>query len=52
LTVTPFTHEDFKAGLWPREEIAAKVRLLVAKAAGLPVDSVTEETSFCDLFAC
>src|SRR5262249_6458769 len=42
--LTPFTHADYQAGLWPREEIAAKVRWIVAEVTGVPFEKVTEQT--------
>lgn len=44
LHLTPFRRQDSEAGLWPHEEIAAKVRLIVARATGMPFASVTEDT--------
>jgi hypothetical protein len=52
LQLAPFSHEDYLAGLWPRKDIADKVRLIVARAAGVPFESVTEETRFDDLLGC
>jgi len=49
LHLTPFTREDYQAGLWPREEVAAKVRWIVSRAVGVPFESVTDETQFLDL---
>lgn len=49
LHLTPFSQEDYEAGLWPREDIADKVRLIVARATGTPFDSVTEETRLDDI---
>ncbi len=48
--ITPFSREDYKAGLWPPEAIAAKVRWLVAWEALLPMDAVTDETRLKDVF--
>ena len=50
LHLTPFRREDYEAGLWPREAIALKVRLLCAKVTGLPLESVKDETRLTDLF--
>jgi hypothetical protein len=49
LYLTPFRREDYRAGLWPREAIALKVRVLFAEAAGRPLESVREETRVSDL---
>jgi hypothetical protein len=50
LHVTPFRRVDYEAGLWPRADISAKVRLIIACAAGVPFDRVREDTRFTDLF--
>jgi hypothetical protein len=52
LHLTPFRQEDYKAGLWPREDIAAKVRWITARAAGLPFETVTNETRLLDILGC
>jgi hypothetical protein len=49
LHLTPFRREDYNAGLWPREAIALKVRSICARVAGLPVESVKEDTRWIDL---
>jgi hypothetical protein len=49
LQLTPFRHEDYKAGLWPREDIAAKVRWVVSYSLRMPFEEVTEETSLANL---
>ncbi|OAI45602.1 hypothetical protein AYO44_12730 [Planctomycetaceae bacterium SCGC AG-212-F19] len=49
LQSTPFRHEDYRAGLWPPEDIASKVRLMVAKAAGVSFATITPQTRLCDL---
>ena len=36
LRLTPFRREDYQAGLRPREELAAKVRLIISEATGVP----------------
>jgi hypothetical protein len=41
---TPFRHEDYRAGLWPQEEIAAKVRLIISRAAGVPFADIKNDT--------
>jgi hypothetical protein len=48
--LTPFSPEDYKVGLWTREEVAAKVRQIFADAANVPVQEVKGETSLKDLF--
>ena len=50
LQLRPFRREDYRAGRWPREEIAAKVRFIVARCAGLPFDAIKDETSLAELF--
>jgi len=40
LYLTPFKQVDFKAGLWPQEEIAAKVRMIIACSAGVRFQDV------------
>jgi hypothetical protein len=37
---------------WTREEISEKVRMLIAERAGLPIEEVTEDSRFIDLFGC
>jgi hypothetical protein len=37
LQLTPFRRQDYMAGLWPREAIALRVRMLFARAAGVPL---------------
>ena len=52
LSQTRYSRADAKAGLWPRSEIAAKVRWIVAYQSGLRFEEVTEETSLVDLDCC
>jgi hypothetical protein len=52
LQLAPFSRQDYQNGLWPRKDIADKVRLIVARAAGVPFESITEETRFSDLLDC
>jgi hypothetical protein len=52
LHLTPFRREDYQAGLWPREELAAKVRLIISKAAGVPFAQIRDDSKLCDLFDC
>ena len=44
-----FSKEDVTLGLWPREEISAKVRWIIALNTGYPFDEITEDTLFVDL---
>jgi hypothetical protein len=44
LRLTPFDTRDYKAGLWPPEDIADRVRLLIAEVANLPFESVKRES--------
>jgi hypothetical protein len=44
LHVTRFTLADYKAGLWPREEIAAKVRIIIARNCGVRFDDVHDDS--------
>jgi len=50
LELTPFRHEDYQAGLWPPEEITAKVRQMVAEVAGVSFEEIRPETRLCELF--
>jgi hypothetical protein len=50
LQATPFRRVDYDAGLWPRSELSAKIRLLLAEIAGVPFDDVREDTSLVELF--
>jgi hypothetical protein len=52
LHLSRFMPEDFKAGLWTREEIAAKVRQIFAEDAGVPVDYIKDDTPLMELFEC
>jgi len=44
-----YNAEDAAAGLWPREEIAAKVRWIVAAQSGARFSEITEDTNLYDL---
>jgi len=44
LHLTPFRRQDYERGFWTSEEIAAKVRLIVARATGTPFPLVTNDT--------
>lgn len=50
VSLTPFTMDDFRAGLWPREAIADKVRLMFARESGVPFDSIHDDTPIARLF--
>jgi hypothetical protein len=47
-----FTMEDYKAGLWTQEEIAARVRQILADTAGVSVERITRDTRLEELFGC
>ena len=47
--VTPFRRADYEAGLWPREDLAIKVRSIIADALGLPLVNVREESRLVEL---
>lgn len=49
LCTTSFHADDFRAGLWPREEIAAKVRSIFAQHLGVSYQSITDETRITDI---
>lgn len=51
VSLTPFTIDDFRAGHWPREAIADKVRLVFARESGVPFDSIHDDTSIERLFS-
>jgi hypothetical protein len=42
LHLTPFSPVDYKAGLWPHEDIVDKVRQIVAEVYGLRFEEVDE----------
>lgn len=52
LYITPFKPEDYRAGLWPPEDIAAKVRQVIASTLGIPFDRITNEIRFIDICGC
>lgn len=52
LEVTPVTHEDYKSGRWPRQEIAAKVRQVLARALNIPFEKITDQTRLIDICDC
>lgn len=47
--LTPFNLEDYQAGLWPAEEVANKVRLIIADSTGTAFESIRPETRIADL---
>ncbi len=49
ISQTHYNQEDAAAGLWPRAEISAKVRWIIAYQLGVGFDEVTEDTSILDL---
>lgn len=49
LRLNPFRREDYQAGLWPRQELAAKVRLIISEATGIPFAEIHEDTKLADL---
>ena len=49
LSQTRYRQSDAEAGLWPRSEISAKVRWIVAYHSGLSLKEVTEDMSFLEL---
>lgn len=52
LRLTPFRREDYLAGLWPREDMAAKVRLIIAEVAEVPFAEIRGDTRLFDLIDC
>ncbi len=52
LHLSRFLPEDYRAGLWTHEEIAAKVRQIFAEAAGVPVQNIADDTPLVELFEC
>lgn len=49
IRATPFSQPDYHAGLWPHEDIADKVRLIIAEACNIPVSSIQDDTNLVDL---
>jgi hypothetical protein len=49
LHLTPFKMEDYRAGLWPDEAIAAKVRWILSCNLDVPFGSITDKTRLEDL---
>ena len=52
IRVTPFRRVDYEAGLWRREDIATKVRAIIADLIGLSLDKVREDSRIVDLCDC
>jgi Zn-dependent protease with chaperone function len=52
LHLSRFMPEDYKAGLWTHEEIAAKVRQIFAERAGVAVQNIKDDTPLVELFGC
>lgn len=49
LSQTHYNKEDAEKGLWPREEISAKVRWTIANSMDVGFDEITEETTILEL---
>lgn len=49
LHLTHFNRADHEAGLWTKADTAARVRYLVACAAGRPFSSISDDTKLFDL---
>ncbi len=49
ISQTHYNKADAAKGLWPREEISAKVRWIIANQLGEPFDEITEQTNLLDL---
>jgi len=49
LQLTPFRKQDYHAGLWPREDIAGKIRLVISEATNLPFETIKEERRLSEL---
>lgn len=49
LLATPFRKVDYDAGMWPRADISAKVRAIIALQLAIPFDQVREESRWVDL---
>jgi hypothetical protein len=50
LHLTRFRIADYRAGFWPHEDIAAKVRLIIASTKGVRLQDIHDDSSFdiCD----
>jgi hypothetical protein len=48
LCTTSFHQSDFRAGLWPRQDIAAKVRWIFSERLGIPFGDITDESKIAD----
>ena len=49
LANTPFHQKDYHAGLWPPEDIAAKVRWIFSERLGIPFRDITDDTKIANL---
>lgn len=49
ISQTHYSREDAARGLWPRSEISAKVRWIIANQVGDRFDDITEDTRIVDL---
>ena len=49
LDLTPFRFEDYKAGLWPPEEIGAKVRHIISEHSGVSFDEIKNDSRWGEL---
>jgi len=44
LHLTPFEIADYRAGLWPREDVRDKVRLIIARGSGVRFQDVFDDS--------
>jgi hypothetical protein len=49
LHLTPFRHEDYRAGRWPHDDIADKVRQIISAATGVPFAKIKDDSKLVDL---
>jgi hypothetical protein len=49
LHLSQFRMEDYRAGLWTPEDIASKVRHIIALASGVPLKALTDKTKIFEL---
>jgi hypothetical protein len=49
ISQTHYSKVDAARGLWPRAEISAKVRWIIANQLGERFEEITEQTRFVDL---
>jgi hypothetical protein len=50
LHVTPFRGDDYRAGLWSRDDIATKVRWIFSKQLGIPFAAIKDDTPIADIW--